>query len=254
MHRRVLACVMVFVALGAALRAQRGMPPPPIDILGVEPLEFGEVVTGMPFTAEAVTEMIQELRDGNRIEQRSTTTIARDGRGRVRREQGLPLGPVMLDSDVRMITISDPRERTLYFLDPARRTVSRSTVPPGPPRGRGDGGRGRGGRPSLPPPQIASEPLGTRQLLGLRAEGMRQTLTIPAGAFGNIAPIQVITERWESPELKIVVESRRSDPRLGDVTYRIVNLERGEPAAELFTVPSDYTVVERPRPGGPPRR
>ena len=146
-----------------------------------------------------------------------------------------------------MITISDPRERTVYLLDPRRRTVSKSTVPPGPPRWRGDGGRG------LPPPPTVSEPLGARQIHGLRAEGTRQTLTIPAGVLGNVGPINVITERWESPELKIVLESRRSDPRLGDVVYRVVQLERGEPAADLFAVPPDYTVIERPRLPGPPR-
>ena len=250
MVHQSLACVVVLVALGSVLRAQRDMPPPPppIDILGVEPLDF-EVVTGLPFTAEAVTEMTQELRDGNRIEQRSTTTIARDGRGRVRREQALPpIGPMVLDPDVRIITISDPRERMVYLLDPRRRTVSKSTAPAGPPRRRGDGGRG------LPPPQTVSESLGTRQIHGLRTEGTRQTLTIPAGAFGNVGPINVITERWESPELKIVLESRRSDPRLGDVVYRVVHLERGEPSPDLFTVPPDYTVIERPRPFGLPRR
>jgi hypothetical protein len=64
---------------------------------------------------------------------------ARDGRGRVRREQGLPLpGPMMLDAEVRMITISDPRERTVYLLDPRRRTVSKSAVPTGFPRRHGE--------------------------------------------------------------------------------------------------------------------
>ena len=252
MVRQILACVAVFVACGGVLRAQRGMPlPPPIDILGIEPLAF-DVVTGVPFTAEAITEMTQELRDGNRIEQRSTTTIARDGRGRVRREQALPmLGPMMLDSDVRMITISDPLERTVYLLDQRRRTVSKSTFPAGVPLPPGGGRRGER---SPPPPQTVSESLGTRQIHGLRADGTRQTLTVPAGVFGNVGPIHVITERWESPELKIVLESRRSDPRLGDVVYRVVHLERAEPAADLFKIPPDYTVIDRPRPPGPPPR
>ena len=108
MNRRVVACWILFVAFGGVLTAQRGFPP--IDIMGVEPLEFGEVVRGAPFSAEATTEMIQELRDGNRIEQRSTVTIARDGTGRIRREQALPpIGPVVPDPEVRMITISDPQ-------------------------------------------------------------------------------------------------------------------------------------------------
>ena len=105
MNCRVVACWILFVAFGGVLTAQRGFPP--IDIMGVEPLEFGEVVRGAPFSAEATTEMIQELRDGNRIEQRSTVTIARDSTGRTRREQSLPpIGPVVLDPEVRMITIS----------------------------------------------------------------------------------------------------------------------------------------------------
>jgi hypothetical protein len=73
-------------------------------------------------------------------------------------------------------------------------------------------------------------------------------MTIPAGAFGNLRPIDIVTERWYSPELKVVVESRRTDPRNGEVLYRLVNVIRVEPAADLFQVPSDYTVVERARP------
>ena len=70
--------------------------------------------------------------------------------------------------------------------------------------------------------------------------------------------IEVVTERWYSPELKITVESRRTDPRLGDVVYRVVSLVRAEPPADLFEIPADYTVVDRPtrfRPPGerPPR-
>src|SRR2546422_8935414 len=126
MNGRVIACWTLVVAFGGILNAQRGMPP--VDIMGVEPLEFREVVRGAPFSAEAVTQMTQELRDGNRIEQRSTVTIARDGMGRIRREQALPpIGPVVLDSDVRMITISDPAQRVLYLIDPERKTVSKST-------------------------------------------------------------------------------------------------------------------------------
>ena len=92
----------------------------------------------------------------------------------------------------------------MYLIDPQRRTISRSTAPPGPPPPRG--GRGPGSKPPVPP-QIFSETLGNRQILGFRAEGTRQTMTIPAGVFGNVGPIQVVTERWYSPELKIVLES-----------------------------------------------
>jgi hypothetical protein len=244
MNRRVVACCSLLVVCGGVVSAQRGFPP--IDIRGVEPLQFGEIVRGAPFSAEAVTEMTQELRDGNRIERRSTVVIARDGAGRTRREQALPpIGPVMPDANLRMITISDPQQRILYFIDPQRKTVAKSTTPSGPPPL--PAADQAGARP-LPPPQIASEALGNKQILGLRAEGTRQTMTVPPGVFGNVGPIDVVTDRWYSPELKIVLESRRSDPRSGDVTYRVTSLVREEPDPALFEIPSDYTVVDRPGP------
>jgi hypothetical protein len=59
--------------------------------------------------------------------------------------------------------------------------------------------------------------------------------------------------------LQLVVKSVRNDPRLGQVTYTLTNIQRVEPAASLFTVPSDYTVKQaimrdrgRRGPGGPP--
>src|SRR5262245_32135810 len=52
-------------------------------------------MTGAPFTADATTEFTQTLSDGNRIEQRFSTSIARDSRGRTRREQQMALvGPL----------------------------------------------------------------------------------------------------------------------------------------------------------------
>jgi hypothetical protein len=40
-----------------------------------------------------------------------------------------------------------------------------------------------------------------------------------------------------------MVMSTRSDPRFGDTSYTLTNIQRQEPAASLFAVPSDYTVT-----------
>jgi hypothetical protein len=53
----------------------------------------------------------------------------------------------------------------------------------------------------------------------------------------------VTTETWYSPELQVTVYSRTSDPRYGETIYRLANIKRGEPAAELFKVPDDYSTV-----------
>lgn len=84
--------------------------------------------------------------------------------------------------------------------------------------------------------------LGTREMGGVKAQGKLRSYDIPAGEIGNRSPITVSDESWWSPELQITVYSKHSDPRTGDNVYRLENLKRDEPAAALFTVPSDYTV------------
>ncbi len=53
-----------------------------------------------------------------------------------------------------------------------------------------------------------------------------------------------MSERWYSPELQVVVQTKTSDPRMGETTYRLANLVRSEPDLSLFQVPSDYTIKE----------
>jgi hypothetical protein len=82
--------------------------------------------------------------------------------------------------------------------------------------------------------------LGERDFDGVRAEGKSTVRTIAAGEIGNRNPILVTSESWRSPELQVTVYSRHSDPRYGETIYRLTNIRRAEPAAELFKVPEDY--------------
>jgi len=226
------------------------------------------VVPNAPFTADAVTTVTQTLGDGTKIEQRTTAKWYRDSTGRVRREQtvigidrlspqGQPQTTITFDSV--------PRDPTPYVLNPATRTARRT------PRGVQwfDGGVdallagivlqsaagsawpapaagfGRGQAASVPADvRPVEEQLGTRQTEGVKATGRRWTTTIPAGRIGNDRAIQIVEEQWESPELNMVISSRFSDPRTGVVEYRLTNINRSEPRADLFTVPADYTIVE----------
>ena len=74
------------------------------------------------------------------------------------------------------------------------------------------------------------------------ADGTRTTSTIPAGAIGNLMPIEVVSERWYSRELQMAVSISRRDPRSGDSVYRLRNIVKAEPPQDLFTVPADYKV------------
>jgi hypothetical protein len=94
---------------------------------------------------------------------------------------------------------------------------------------------------------VKKESLGTQTINGVSAEGTRITRTIAVGQIGNDKPMQIVFERWYSPDLQVVVKSTRSDPRFGTTTYTLTNVQRTEPAATLFTVPTDYTVQQ----GGP---
>jgi hypothetical protein len=93
---------------------------------------------------------------------------------------------------------------------------------------------------------VRTESLGTAQIEGVEAQGTRSVVTIEAGAIGNQAPIEIVSEQWFSPAIGEIVLSRRSDPRFGETTYRLRNIVRAEPAPELFEVPGDYTVEALP--------
>lgn len=213
---------------------------PGIDILGVQPLGMSAPVVGAPFSAETVTEFVQEFVDGNRMEQRMVGSIARDGTGRVRRE--LPIG---VAGGPRLVTIILPDERIHYRLDSANKIAWRLRMPPARPDRPG-------GPPKRPLPDgMATEHLTTSSWEGLKIEGTRTTFVIPANSIGNQRAIDVINERWYSPDLQIAVQTIRSDPRMGKVTYKLVKLIRGEPGSHLFEIPSGYTIRDE-RPFGPP--
>ena len=68
--------------------------------------------------------------------------------------------------------------------------------------------------------------------------------TVAAGKEGNDVPIEVVTERWRSKELDLVLLSTTDDPRRGRTTYEITEINVGEPDASLFAAPAGYTVKE----------
>lgn len=266
------------------------------EFLSLEMSFNGQVVKGAPYSAEAVTEIVQVLGDGNRIVKKTSASVYRDGEGRTRRDQTLgTIGPFAAAGDPpQTFFINDPVAGVNYILDPRSRTarkLSLTTVHGGlgegatvigvPPRGRvrvrdrnqedlvvavaappphASAGAHAAGLPHPPVAggigqtfhfsskgeNVQKESLGERNIEGVRAEGTRSTMTIPAGEIGNEQPINVVSERWYSPELQVVVMTKHADPRFGETTYRLTNINRSEPARTLFEVPSDYTVKEGP--------
>ncbi len=87
-----------------------------------------------------------------------------------------------------------------------------------------------------------AENLGEQVLEGLLVKGTRMTDTIPAGTIGNEREIDIVTERWFSADIDAMVLERFSDPRVGETSYRLVNVVRGEPSPDLFQVPQGYEI------------
>jgi hypothetical protein len=290
MKRKFLAYSIVGGALALStgtVLAQEATPPPPpmfmlqagtpeedgpagalgerIELLGFEGMHSGKVVKGAPFSATATSETSQTLPDGTVIRRTTTSTLYRDSQGRSRREVSFSgFGALTTTGKPRtMIMINDPVAGAHYMLNAEEKVAHKMkmrTREGGGPAGKGTAFEGKMQHRMAKEEaagEVTKESLGTQSINGVSAEGTRITHTIPVGRIGNDRPINIVFERWYSPDLQMVVKSTRSDPRFGTTTYTMTNVQRTEPAAALFTVPSDYTVKEgglrnRRFHGGPP--
>ena len=220
-----------------------GLRGPGVRFLGAQAARPGPIVTGAPFSADAVTSTTQWLPNGNKIEQTSTTKMYRDSQGRTRREPALNVlsSAAPGGSVPQLAFISDPVAGLSYVLDLAGHNATKSTLraPPNRPN--------RGPRARADSANVKTESLGRQLVSGVPADGTRTTLTIPAGQIGNAQDIQVVSETWYSPDLQLTVLSKRSDPRSGDSIFQLNNLSRAEPPSTLFEPPGDFQITEQTR-------
>ncbi len=245
-----------------------------------------QVVTGAPYSAKGINETVQTLADGNQIIQRHEATFYRDNEGRTRIEEQLgSLGKwTAAESPQPMVMISDPVAGMFYNLDPQNHRASKyprkqsvnvpelvknkraiedeqkklitkekekADTKPEPRQAR-PFTKDEMDEVALKKVALAkradarTESLGRQVIEGVEAEGTRKTATIPAGEIGNIQPIEIVDEQWYSSELHLPIMTKHRDPRSGETTFRLTNINRSEPDRSLFEVPADYTVVEGP--------
>jgi hypothetical protein len=228
--------------------------PPPfgerMELLGFGGMHGGKIVTGAPFSAVAVSETTQTLADGNHISRKTQTNLYRDSQGRVRREITLVgFGSLAASGQPRsFVVINDPVGGVTYMLHPDEKTAEKIANPFAKMGGAAREAM-RNKRSAREQQEIANgtlhqEDLGTQTIAGVTAQGTRITRTIPAGQMGNEKPITIVNERWYSNDLQTVVMSKRSDPWSGETTYTLTNINRTEPDASHFTVPSDYSLTQ----------
>jgi hypothetical protein len=238
-HRTIRPFAMVFAA--AALTASTGAQTP--NFVSRDAADV-PTVKGAPFSGQANITIRMKQFDGTPLERKLDGKYYRDSDGRVRREQlivGLGMTTPRKDSD-NIVTIVDPVAGFVYTILGSQREVQRVPI--------GQAGRtpAVGGVPpkSLLPEGFATrgEVLGTRTIEGVPATGTKTFITVPAGLMGNERPVEVVEERWESAELKLVLLSRQQNPVSGEVEYRMTNISRAEPPAERFKIPAGYKVTD----------
>jgi hypothetical protein len=248
---RVATASAVAAALTATAFSQPGSPEPLGGPLTREP------VLGAPFSADVTTTVRAILGDGTRLDQTTTDRYYRDSTGRVRVERltGLPAPSTVSERWARTIVAPSPGHAMVYTIDADTRSYVLS------PRsilastagghhvyiggGRFVGFRRAGDLSSADPAPFAfvdarEESLGRRRIAGIETTGRRITMVVPRGSRGNDRAIEIMDERWESPELRLLIESRHSDSR-STIEYRLSNIVRDEQAAHLFEIPPDYT-------------
>ncbi|MGA7030388.1 MAG: hypothetical protein WBY24_17230 [Candidatus Acidiferrales bacterium] len=264
--------MLVLLTLSASARAQDAPPPPPpnavwahggegpgpmmregIGFLGFEAGLGEKTVTGAPFSATFSTQSTQTLADGNQIQHSSTGTIARDSQGRTRRDMTLPaigsFAVVSGQSASHVVFLNDPVAGTRFVLEEDKKLAQQMPEPPNRSEFAERGSPKDGPRGASRNDAEVTTSLGAQTIGGVSAEGTRYTRTIPVGEIGNTKPIVIVTERWYSPDLQMVVMTKRSDPRSGETTFQMTNIQREEPAATLFQVPAGYTVTQGPARG-----
>ena len=215
---------------------------PMAEFIGAE-MRFGDkLVKGAPFSAETVREESKRLFDGSLVKTQTKGAIYRDGEGRVRRE--LPIESIngfpvygRDNQPLRLTHIVDHVAGRAFSIDFSAKTFFPIPFSQSSPL-----------MPKDEPQDAKTESLGKQTVEGIAAEGTRTTIEIPVGQIGNDRPVLVVTERWYSPELQIVIMSKHTDPFIGEVVFKLVNIKRGEPNADLFKIPTDFKHVEsRPR-------
>jgi hypothetical protein len=245
----VLASGLLVSAASAQFGGSGGPPPGPrahgaFAGGGFGPgMHSGKVVTGAAYTATATSTFTQVLANGDKIQRTTTATVARDNAGRTYEQETITGGPLASSNGPTTITfIGDPVAGYSYVLNASTKTATRRPLPTHAAAGGGGNAPAHPQRPANP--DVVVTTLSPTTLNGVNVTGKTITRTIPAGKLGNAQPIVSTDTVYTSPDLQVVISATRNDPRTGTSTYALTNIQRGDPPASYFQVPSDYTIQD----------
>jgi hypothetical protein len=246
---RFLRSCFTVVLSAATLGHTQTQQPMPNDYRGVQTYIPGIYITPVPnapFTATVDIISNQKLPDGSTVIRTTVNHIARASSGRIYNERRR-LVPTTFKGDPVLLSshIYDPSSRLSIFVDPFTHLARESVLsrPPAAPANSTP--------PRTPPnnPYFKQEDLGTQPLGTLTLTGIRKSRTIPSSASGTGQDIVIVDEYWYSPDLSIYMIIKHNDPRTGEQIVAVSSVDRHEPDASRFIVPSGFKVVdETPEP------
>jgi len=228
---------------------------------------------GEPFSAVGQTQSTTNFSDGNRIVRNNTVHYYRDGQGRVRVErnnvmEGIGINTstngVIIPVNSGSVVIDDPVSGERINLMPQMKMAHVFKMPEGIKSGRVMPaplpdesapfalmglGMGIGANGMTTESSAETTSLGQQIVNGVTATGTRVVRVIPVGALGNEKPITSTLEEWKSAELGIPVRITAKSSLGGTLTYELRDLQRAEPDASLFTVPTGYKQMSFPQAG-----
>jgi hypothetical protein len=214
----------------------------------VEPQEgiFVTPISGQPFSATVTTEVKRDLRDGSVWQRVSTSLIARNSQGQIHNEAHafVSLGQERKPAETLIsVHIYDPQTRLNTHLNPTTHIARQSTL---------------SGEPSTAPPanwaqmdqrfrpstNVQLEDLGMQTIEGFYVHGYRRTNTYETKSTGTGQSLAVTDEYWYAEDIRLNLLEKHNDPRKGDFTTTVTQVNRTEPAGELFVVPPAFKVVD----------
>lgn len=234
---------------------------------GMEMLGGGRIVTGAPFSGVEVLTIQEKFADGNSVNTTTSTPRARDSQGRTYMSETITPPASSGKPAYTRVTIVDPVAGYRYELNSSTMIAVQSRLPrmrtePSSSSSSSSGsaavrGRAPGEEPGTTPGTVTrpngaivtTSSNGNATVNGVLATHTLVTEVIPAGAIGNAQPITTSRTTYFSPDLKLPVQIKTSDPRFGTSDMELTNISMGEPSAALFTVPAGYTIQKAGGPG-----
>ncbi len=215
-------------------------------------------VAGKPLSGTQISSLTKTLADGTHVVQNDSSKFFRDAQGRTRVES------------TSLAVIYDPVAHATYHLDFRRKicqeipfdesaqtySITASSSHTSTSSSNNETTSSTSHQRSYTtthtqtenPRGPVTEDLPAQVINGIPVKGTRVTQLIPQGAIGNERELKVISERWYSDDLKILVKSVSNHPVTGVSTYELTNIVQGPPDPALFRPPADFEFRKDPRP------